>query len=167
MNLTEIPDGSTLFVDANIFIYAVEKRSLQCRRLLDRANEDRVTMVSSTLVLAEVCHRRMLNEARELELISGGNPARLLGRKPQAFAKLGVYADNIRQLLDRPVGFVPVLAEDFFEALDLQKRHGLLTNDSLNLALARRLGIPALATADSNFDSAQGILVYKPDDIAA
>jgi predicted nucleic acid-binding protein len=48
---------------------------------------------------------------------------------------------------------------------ELQRQHGLLTNDSLNLAVAHRLGINELATADSNFDLVQGIIVYKPADI--
>jgi predicted nucleic acid-binding protein len=43
----------------------------------------------------------------------------------------------------------------------------LLTIDSLNLAVARRLGIHEIATTDSNFDHIQGLIVYKPGDLAA
>ena len=165
MNLPDILNGATIFVDANIFIYAVERRSPQCRQLLDRIDGDAVRAFSSSIVLAEVCHRRMLNEAKEAGLISGANPARLLGKKPGGIQGLNIYVQNVRDLLDSPIVFEPIRPEDFYVALELQKQHGLLTNDSLNLAVARRLGLQELATADTNFDNVQGLIVYKPTDI--
>ena len=47
----------------------------------------------------------------------------------------------------------------------LQKLHGFLTIDSINLAVARRLGITEIATADTRFDAVQGLIIYKPQDI--
>jgi predicted nucleic acid-binding protein len=60
-----------------------------------------------------------------------------------------------------------VKIEDYYLALELQRQHGLLTIDSLNFAVARRLGIQEIATTDSNFDHIQGLIVYKPGDLAA
>jgi len=40
-----------------------------------------------------------------------------------------------------------------------------LTNESLQLAVAERMGINEIATADKGFDAVQGIIVYKPADI--
>jgi predicted nucleic acid-binding protein len=165
MNLPDILNGATVFVDANIFIYAVERRSPQCRQLLDRIDGEAVRAFSSSIVLAEVCHRRMVNEAKGAGLISGANPARLLGKKPGGVQGLNIYAQNVRDLLDSPIVFEPIRPEDFYVALELQKQHGLLTNDSLNLAVSRRLGLQELATADTSFDGVQGIIVYKPSDI--
>ncbi len=42
MNLTEITNGATIFIDANILIYAVERRSPQCRLLLERCDSEAV-----------------------------------------------------------------------------------------------------------------------------
>jgi len=42
---------------------------------------------------------------------------------------------------------------------------GLLNNGALNLAVARRLGIDEIATADTNFGHIQGLIVHKPDDL--
>jgi predicted nucleic acid-binding protein len=166
MNLPDILNGATVFVDANIFIYAVERRSPQCRQLLDRIDGEAVRAFSSSIVLAEVCHRRMVNEAKGAGLISGTNPARLLGKKPGGVQGLNIYAQNVRDLLDSPIVFEPIRPEDSYVALELQKQHGLLTNDSLNLAVSRRLGLQELATADTSFDGVQGIIVYKPGDVA-
>lgn len=166
MNLPDILHGAAIFVDANIFVYAVERRSPQCRQLLDRIDGEAVRAFSSAIVLAEVCHRRMVNEAKEAGLITGANPARLLGKKPDGIQGLSIYAQNVRDLLDSPIVFEPIRAEDFYVALELQKQHGLLTNDSLNLAVARRLGIQEIATADKSFDNVPGVIIYKPEDIS-
>jgi predicted nucleic acid-binding protein len=165
MNLSEVLRGASIFLDANIFIYAVERRSPQCRQLLERCDGEGVRAFSSAVVLAEVCHRRMINEAKEAGLVSGANPARLLGRSSGGVQGLSIYAQNTRDLLDSPIIFEPILTKDFYVALELQKQHGLLTNDSLNFAVARRLGLQALATADQSFDNVPGLIVYKPEDI--
>lgn len=165
MNFLDIVNGASVFIDANIFIYAVERRSPQCRLLLERCDSEAVHAFSSVTALAEVCHRRMLNEAKDAHLISGSNPSRLLAEKRGAIGQLSVYAENVRALLDSTITFEPIHPQDFHVALELQKQHALLTNDSLNLAVAKRLGIHEIATADSNFDAVQGVIVYRPSDI--
>jgi predicted nucleic acid-binding protein len=134
--------------------------------LLDQIDDGDVRAFSSAIVVAEVGYRRMINEAREAGLVTGSNPARLLGRKPGGIQSLSHYAQNVRDLLDSPVAFETIRLEDFYVALELQRQHGLMTNDSLNLAIARRLGLHGLATADSGFDRVPGLLVYKPSDIS-
>ena len=134
---------------------------------LDRVDGESVVAFSSTTVLAEVCHRRMINEAKEAGLIPSGNPSRLLGKKPDAVTRLSIYAGNTRDLLDSTIGFEPIHPQDFYLALELQKQHGLLTNDSLNLAVAKRLGVRGIATADKSFDNVQGVIIYKPEDISS
>lgn len=42
------------------------------------------------------------------------------------------------------------------------RNHGLLTNDSLIVALLQRHGITHLATNDDDFDRVPGITVWKP-----
>ena len=79
--------------------------------------------------------------------------------------QLSVYAEDVRDLIDGGLIIEPVRPEDFLVALEIQEQHGLLTNDSLNLAVAKRLGIREIATADKAFDSVQGAIVYKPEDL--
>ena len=167
MNLFEVADGTVVFLDANVFVYAAERRSLQCRHLLERCDREALHAVSSVIALAEVCHRRMINEAKEAGLISGSNPSRLLANKRGVVPRLGIYAENVCALLDSTIPFEPIQPQDFFVALELQKQHDLLTNDSLNLAVAKRLGIKGIATADASFDRVQGFTVYKPTDIVS
>jgi predicted nucleic acid-binding protein len=164
MNLDDILNGSRVFVDANIIIYMLGRKSVQCRRFLMRCDSHAIEGWITTSVVAEVGHRRMMHEAQARQLISS-NPARALAQKREIVRQLSIYAEEIRNLLGGGLMVETVRPDDFFVALELQKQHGLLTNDALNIATARRLGINEIATADAHFDRIQGIIVYKPDDL--
>lgn len=61
----------------------------------------------------------------------------------------------------------PVVPQDFRLALELQRSPGLLTNDSLNVAVAKRLNIVHLATADRGLADVPDMTIYVPDDLPA
>ncbi len=165
MNLDDINHGSTVLVDTNILLYARRGRSPQCSRLLDRCETKAVTGIITTVILAEFCHRQMMIEGQDRGITSS-NPAKAISRKPEVVKQLTAYARDVRFLLGGGLHIETVHPDDFQVALELQSQHGLLTNDALNLAVTKRLGIQEIATADSNFDHVQGLIVYKPSDIA-
>jgi predicted nucleic acid-binding protein len=165
MKLTKISDGLRVFVDANIILYTLAGRSQQCRAFLARCASGQVEGWITTIVAAEICHRRMM-EARARGLVSS-NPAKELGRKPATVRKLSIYAEEVRALLGGGLFAEAVQPADFHPALEFQHVHGLLTNDSLNLAVARRLGLHDIATADTHFDGVVGLGVYRPEDVEA
>ncbi len=165
MNLERILNGASIFIDANIFIYAVGRYSEQCRQLLKRCAARSINGKTSSVVIAEFCHRRMLNEARAKGLISPKSNPRELSAKRPYLTRLVDYENEVRDLLAGQVKIEPVLAEDFLVALPFQKHFGLLTNDSLNLAVAKRLGLTEFVTADAEFANVAGLVVYRPDDL--
>jgi predicted nucleic acid-binding protein len=71
----------------------------------------------------------------------------------------------VRDILNSELDVEPVQPGDLTLALELQRLHGLLTNDSMHLAVAKRLGIHGIATADGSFENVPGIIVYKPTDL--
>jgi predicted nucleic acid-binding protein len=165
MNLDDINHGSTVMVDTNALLYARRGRSPQCSRLLDRCEVKAIAGVITTVVLAEYCHRQMMIECQDRGLTSS-NPAKAISRKPEVVKQLTTYARDVRFLLGGGLHIETVQADDFHVALELQTQHGLLTNDALNLAVTKRLGIQEIVTADTNFDHVAGLIVYKPSDIA-
>ena len=166
MILDDIRNGTRVFLDANVLIYGIRRSSAQCRGLLARCASGSVQGVISTVVIAEVGHRRMMEEAKSKGLVAS-NPARALAQQPELVRQLGSYAEEVRDLLGGGLAVESVLADDFHVALELQRQFGLLTNDSLNLAGARRLNITDIATTDRGFDPVQGFIVYKPSDLPA
>ena len=165
MNLNQIPANEVVLIDANIFIYAIQQLSQQCKRLLLRCADEELIGVLPIPVLAEVMHQLMLAEARDNGWIHAANPAKQLSRQPEIVQKLSRYEDCIRDLLALGLRLEPLGAEDFTTAMNLQRRFGLLTNDSLLVAMMQRLRITSLASADQIFSRVQGIMVYGPDDI--
>ena len=164
MNLDDISDGGSVFVDANVILYALDHKSAGCRRFVARCHARALEGTISTVTLAEIEHRRMVEESRANGL-TGSNPARTLAHRPELIRELRIYAEDVRDLLAGDLHVEAVRPEDFYVALELQRQHGLLTNDSLNLAVAKRLGIAAVATADAAFDRVHGFIIYKPDDL--
>ncbi|MEI6782311.1 MAG: type II toxin-antitoxin system VapC family toxin [Verrucomicrobiota bacterium] len=164
MSLDAIPAGARVLVDANILIYAKRGMSAQCRRFLERCAQRKISGVLTTIVVAEFCHRRMMQEAQSRGL-SGSNPAKALSQNPALVRQLTQYRQDIEDLLGGELAVLAIEEADFAHALELQRQHGLLTNDSLNLASALRAGVNLLATADPQFDSIPGITVFTPDDL--
>jgi predicted nucleic acid-binding protein len=167
MSLDDIAAGTTVFLDANIFIYAEQQKSAQAVRLLRRVASGQVQGMVSTITLAEVCHRLMILEAQARKLVSGGNPARNLAGKPDRVRQLTDYATKTLALCNSGLDIKPILATDLVLSVALQQRWGLLTNDSLNLAVCQRLGIHGIATADANFDAISSLRVFHPTDLIA
>src|ERR1022692_295836 len=165
MNLQDIVNGSTVLIDTNVLLYARNRRSPQCRQLLLRCEQGAVNGAVTLPTLAEFSQRCMVQEAQGYRLV-GSNPAPPPSERPELVRQLNAYAESVRDLLDSSLIVAEWHASDVLVALELQKQYGLLTNDSLNLAIARRHGIKDLVTADKSFDNVQGLIVYKPDDVA-
>src|SRR6266849_5232510 len=67
--LPALHGGAVVCVDANIFIYGLLGESGQCADLIERCRKEEVAGVTTTEVVAEVCHRLMVKEAMDLGLI--------------------------------------------------------------------------------------------------
>lgn len=114
---------------------------------------------------AETTHRLMIAEAIDNNWISGPNPARKLAEKPGRVRILHRYEQALRDLLAIGVVFQPIVKEDFMVAFSIQREFGLMTNDSLLIACARRLRCRAIASSDRRFKDVKDIVVYEPDDL--
>ena len=82
----------------------------------------------------------------------GGNPAARLAGKPEIIRGLSLHQSKVRNLLDLGLRFESCTQDDLLRsAFDLQKRFGLLTNDSVVLAVAVRLEADGLVSSDKGF----------------
>jgi predicted nucleic acid-binding protein len=164
MNLDDIPTGGAVMLDANVIIYAKRGASEQCRRLLSRCAGGELRGYVAAIAVAEFCHRRMMQEAQSLGL-AASNPARELGQDGALLAQLSQYRRDVEDLLSGDLTVVSLEAEDLLKAVELQREHGLLTNDSLLLAAAIRAAVSIIASNDPHFDRIPEVRVYKPTDL--
>ena len=135
---------SRLFLDANVFLYALGGESPyreDCRAVLSAVAEGRVVGVTNTEVLQEVLHVRK----------------RRLGAN-DATAAVRAAAALVAEVL-------PVGAEEMLTACDLLDRHGHLSaRDALHVAVMRNAGISRLVSVDSDFDVVKEVERLKPKD---
>jgi predicted nucleic acid-binding protein len=165
VNLDQIKSGTKLLLDANIFLYAIQNASRQCRNLLERCARNEISGILPLHILAEVAHQLMLAEARDNAWIRGSNPARQLGQNPDRVRQLTRYEGLVRDILAVGLTLEPLTPEDFLSAMDISRQFGLLTNDALLAAIGQRLRVDSVASADRQFGRIQGLELYSPDDI--
>jgi predicted nucleic acid-binding protein len=94
----------------------------------------------------------MMLEALHKGLISGGQLARRPKERPEIVRSLREYNRSIRQVprLGIRVRTITLAIVKASEAVCVQE--GLLTNDSITVALMQRLGLPAVATYNADLE---------------
>ena len=81
MFLSDIEEGTSIFIDANIFIYHFSKESRfnhACSNFLEYIETESITGVTSLPVVQEVTHRMMIIEAAARHPEVKVNPVRRL-----------------------------------------------------------------------------------------
>ena len=166
MNLDNIQSGSLCVIDTNVLLYAEQSVSAQAQRLLRRCSSGELIGILPQTVWQELTHKLMLAEALMLGRISGRFPARQLSQKPDVVKSLSIYQEKIAALQDLGLGFEPCKHKDLFDdAFKLQREYGLLTNDSVVLATALRLGAEVLVSGDAAFKQITEPVLAWPSDL--
>jgi predicted nucleic acid-binding protein len=163
--LRSVRGGAWVAIDTNILIYANQRRSPECIAFLDRCASGELQGVVPLPMVAELVHALMLIEARENNWIERANPARSLSERPDLVRRLSRYEARMREFFAIGLRIEALGAADVIEAIRIQRETGLLTNDALLLAAARRLNCEAVATADKAIALAPGFTVFAPADI--
>ncbi len=166
MILADLRDGDRVFIDANIFIYHFGGRSLECKAFLERCARRELSGYTSTPVLAEVLHRRMVAEAIAKGLVTARTAVRKLGETPELVKQLIQYQEDVSKISQMNLTTLNLTLEIVKASAEVRKGEGLLTNDSFVVACMREQGLTKLATANGDFARVGGIEVYKPTDLA-
>jgi predicted nucleic acid-binding protein len=163
--IRDIPNGSDVFIDANVLIYGLAGQSVECKDLLIRCSLEQITGICLFETVNEATHRFMLAEAKSKGLISEEN-VRELRRKPDVVRGLMDYWLNTERVLALNLLFIPLDEQILMSAYSERQAAGLLTNDSMIISSMRFFGVQNLATADRDFDRVSGIAVFGPYDLS-
>jgi len=162
--IENLPAGTRLFLDANIFVYAFLGHSNECQGLLGRCATEKVLGITTLDVVNEVTHRMMLAEGVGKGVIKRERVRDLRG-KWREVAKLTEYWTQTSAIFGLNILVLTTDEARLHVAQTIRVRHGLLTNDSLIVAAMEEFGIDSLATRDNDFDHISKLIVYKPSDI--
>lgn len=166
VSLDDIRAGSDVFLDANVFVHALLSQSPQCRQLLDRCAREEVFGVTSLDVMVEATHRLMLAEAYAKGVITKQSAAKLRD-KPEDIRSLGAYWTQAESILNLNILVLDTDEGDIRRAQTVRSGQGLLTRDSILVAIMWEYGLTTLASRDRDFDRVPGLVRYEPTDVTA
>jgi predicted nucleic acid-binding protein len=164
--LDEIETGTTIFIDANIFLYEILdhwKYAEPCNSFLEHINMGKYHAVMSVLVCNEVFHRVMIAEVverYEIEPKSAVNYLKKNWEIVKELNKAGGAILNINAIENLEI--VEMDRKLFGIALEYSKKYGLLSNDAVHLATMKRYGITNIATNDRDFERVEWLNIWKP-----
>jgi predicted nucleic acid-binding protein len=160
-----LPDGTAVFLDANIFVYHFSgpiPYTAPRGQLLQRIENGGLFGFTSTLVVAETLHRLMIIEAVATLQVEPKTAIRYLKANPKHVARLTQHLlvpDSIQAI---GIELLSLEVDDIKASAGIKKDYGLLTNDAINLALMRRHRLTCIASNDSDFEHVTDLLVWKP-----
>lgn len=161
-----IPTNVPVMLDANIVIYALfpqVKQHKSCKKLLERGAKQEIQLHIVSNVVADVIHRAMVLELMaQTPLQKSIEAVTHLKNNPQAVQNLTRYKHILRNLKQAQINILPLTYRDLHNSRQYRDEYGLMTNDSLILAVMQREKIQHLATNDTDFARIPGIAVRKP-----
>ena len=165
MSLADLRDGDRVFIDANIFIYHCGGRSLECKALLECCARRKLLGYTSTPILAEVLHRRMVAEAIANGLVTARTAVRKHGETPAMVKQLTQYQEDVSKIPHMHLTILPLTLDIVQASAEAGKGEGLLTNDSFVVAFRGEQGLTQLTTPNRDFDRLGSMAIYKLTDL--
>ncbi len=93
---------------------------------------------------------------------SASRPAVRLTSRPDVLQQLSPYQGQALRIPEMGVRVLELPRDFLARSFEFRQQFGLLTNDSVIALQMRDMGLRNLASADQNFDRAQGILRFGP-----
>jgi predicted nucleic acid-binding protein len=165
MTFTDIPAGATVFVDANTLVYHFlpdPHLGAACADLLERFWRRELSGLTSAHALVEMAHRIMTLEAIAQFGWPTAGIARRLRSHPNELKQLVRFRDAVERVARFGIGVLPITAEFVSAAAASSQQYGLLSGDTLVVAVMQDHGLTHLASHDADFDRLPGLTRYAP-----
>ena len=165
MNFGDIPNGQSVFVDANTLIYHFSSHptfGAACRDLTERIAQGELQAFTSSHVLSNVAHRLMTIETCETFHWPYASIAQRLNQNHAEIPQLTKFREAVESVPNLGIQVLPVTLSDVIEAAGISQTAELLSNDALVVAVMQQHGLTNLASHDSDFDRIASLKRYAP-----
>jgi predicted nucleic acid-binding protein len=165
MHLSELPAGSRVFVDANVMVYfflRVEPFAKICQDFFQRVADLEVEAFSGADVAGTVIHRVMVAEAITELGLQPREAVNHLKVHPDVVKQLQWYRTIPSDIAQARVHILDVTYRELHASKKYRADYGLLTGDSIILAVMERHKLIHLVTNDSDFDRVPGVRIWMP-----
>jgi predicted nucleic acid-binding protein len=164
MTFADLPQGASVFIDANVFVFHFGPHATfapACTALLERIFAQELRGFTGAHVLSDVAHRLMTLEAQKLLHKSAPGITHYLKTHPADLQRLSEFRQSVLDIPTFGVPLLPTLPAFIESATALSLHHGLLSGDATIVAVMRH-GLTHLASHDADFDRVPGITRYGP-----
>lgn len=166
MNLKDLPAGSSVFIDANIFLYPAlndPRFKDSCSAFLRRVSNGEVLGFTSVFVLNEVQHKLMVSELAQRRNVSGAKATQHLRDHSEEAKQLTQAWQDIEYIKAIPNLIVYEVTPDlFWKGVEQSKSVGLLAMDGAHVAVMEAHGLTNLASSDTHFSRVTWIQLCQP-----
>ena len=166
MRLADIPAGTRIFADANILSYAlstIEPFHHRTLPFLERSARQEIEVVTSAFQASHVVHRAMVVEARQRYELSPREVVPYLKKHPDVVRSLTRYKEIPGEFSRARIRILDVTYREIHASKQFRDDYGLLTDDSITLAVMHRESLTDLASNDEDFRRVSGIRLWTPD----
>ena len=164
--IQDIPHQATVMLDANIVVYALFPQvsyHAVCKALLARGARGEVQLRLTVSTAADILHRAMIWEfLAQGQVQRSADAVTYLKQHPETVQELTRYKSILRDLTQAKFLILPLTYRELHGSRQYREQYGLMTNDSLMLAVMQRERIQYLATNDLDFERMPGIAVRRP-----
>jgi predicted nucleic acid-binding protein len=160
-----LPAGSQAFVDANVMAYfflQVEPFAETCKGFFHRVSTLEIEAFTGADVAGSVIHRVMVAEAITNLGLQPGEAVSYLKTHPGAIKQLQWYRAIPSDIAQARVHILDVTYRELHASKKYRADYGLLTADSIILAVMERYKLIHLVTNDPDFEWVPGIKVWMP-----
>lgn len=164
-----LPDGTTLFIDANIFLHTIlgnTRESKPSAHFLSQVERGIIHGTTSVIVLNEVLHRLLITYVVSECGIGPESAVGYLKSNPATVRDAKTVweiTDDIMHI--KNLNICGISDATFARSLTIMQEYGLMSNDALHVASMDEYSITTLATYDRDFENISRISVWNPRDV--
>ena len=163
--LAELPSRTLVFVDASVMIPAIAGQGAighECANCLRRAARGEILAFTSATAVSETVHRVIVTEAISRFNLTPREAVDYLKKHPDRVKTLHSHLSTVDEIENFGITVLPVTYQHLQISKAYRQSYGLMTNDSLMLAVMQARRLKHLATNDRDFNRVANIRVWSP-----
>lgn len=170
-NLAELPQGSRVFVEADIFDLYYKGKSNSCKKLIENLEASKVFAYVNAQVITDLIHQLMLAEAYQkgyIRRINLGHLKDWLNRHRHQAATLTDSQQQVEDLIKYAhLKMLPITRDLLIESKRERANYGLLVTDSIHLGCMNRHQphLTDIVSCHNRFELVPGLTIWKPMDV--
>ena len=163
LNLYQVPSGTRIFIDSNIFLYIFLKHpkwGKSCQEFIQRTEEMDIQGIVDEFVYNEVMHKLMVTAIVNRFHCSPQKAITLIKNTPEIL-KVFPALWEVGEML-QAMNVKVILGPFFPESFTLMQEHHLLITDAVHIAAMNKAKVTHIASNDNDFSRVPWLSVWKP-----